>query len=253
MAKVEFAESSSGSLGLSQKVISQIQTDVEQQFFEWASALIGDWKWSSYRTLPGLDAMNDFTTDYTKLLSKAFVVYITSIQSARINLGPKQPCDWRDIESAAFKFVGRFIVGRYHHPWTGHFLSPEAPEFRRIHAAAPWRYTTPEMWERRFEREVRTGSWKQIAVTNAKEKLRLASASATSPTAPIKRRSIQHRRTFITPILEQKGYSIRDWATAASVDLHTANNYLKGKTKPYPNTRKKLADALGVRIEDFPY
>jgi hypothetical protein len=36
------------------------------------------------------------------------------------------------------------------------------------------------------------------------------------------------------------------------VDFHTANDYLKGKTNSYKSTRKKLADALGVPVEELP-
>ena len=50
------------------------------------------------------------------------------------------------------------------------------------------------------------------------------------------------------PILEKKGFSIRGWARKAGVDFHTANDYLKGKSKPYPDTLKSLADALGIEV-----
>ncbi len=60
------------------------------------------------------------------------------------------------------------------------------------------------------------------------------------------------REAFIKPILEKKGLSIRQWAINAKVDFHTADDYLKGKTKPYPDTLKKLADALGVEVAKLP-
>jgi hypothetical protein len=60
------------------------------------------------------------------------------------------------------------------------------------------------------------------------------------------------REQILRPILEKKGFSIHDWATAADVDFHTANNYLKGHSNPYQSTRKKLADALGIAVEDLP-
>jgi hypothetical protein len=60
------------------------------------------------------------------------------------------------------------------------------------------------------------------------------------------------REEILRPILETKGFSVLDWATAADVDFHTANDYLKGKTNPYKSTRKKLADALGVPVEELP-
>lgn len=60
------------------------------------------------------------------------------------------------------------------------------------------------------------------------------------------------REAFINPILEKKGLSVHQWANNAKVDFHTADNYLKGKTKPYPDTLKKLADALGIDIAKLP-
>jgi hypothetical protein len=60
------------------------------------------------------------------------------------------------------------------------------------------------------------------------------------------------REPFLRPILDQKGFSIHDWAKKANVDFHTANDYLTGKTKPHPNTLKKLADALGLKVASLP-
>jgi lambda repressor-like predicted transcriptional regulator len=60
------------------------------------------------------------------------------------------------------------------------------------------------------------------------------------------------REAFLKPILKKTGFSIRAWARKANVDFHTADNYLKGKTKPNPDTLKELADALGVKVEELP-
>jgi hypothetical protein len=60
------------------------------------------------------------------------------------------------------------------------------------------------------------------------------------------------REELLRPILEEKGFSVHDWAKAAKVDFHTADNYLKRKTKPHPNTLKKLADALGIEVAKMP-
>jgi hypothetical protein len=60
------------------------------------------------------------------------------------------------------------------------------------------------------------------------------------------------RQAFVTPRLEKKGWSPLDWANHATVDFHTANDYLNGTTKPYNSTRSKLANALGVDIEKLP-
>lgn len=60
------------------------------------------------------------------------------------------------------------------------------------------------------------------------------------------------REAFIRPILDKKGFTVHGWANQADVDFHTADNYLKGATKPYPDTLRKLADALGVKLEELP-
>jgi len=62
----------------------------------------------------------------------------------------------------------------------------------------------------------------------------------------------QGRESFLKPILHEKGWSVHDWARESKGDFHTANNYLKGKTKPYPATLKKFADALGVEVAKLP-
>ena len=63
-----------------------------------------------------------------------------------------------------------------------------------------------------------------------------------------KARTITNRE----PILKKKGWSLGDWAVNSNVDRHTVDDYLKGQTKSYLSTRKKLADALGVSVEELP-
>ncbi len=97
------------------------------------------------------------------------------------------------------------------------------------------------------------------AIDRAIELRRTVSASLTANAsgnvekqAPSEQQANNTREAFIKPILEKKGLSIRQWAINAKVDFHTADDYLKGKTKPYPDTLKKLADALGVEIGKLP-
>jgi hypothetical protein len=66
------------------------------------------------------------------------------------------------------------------------------------------------------------------------------------------RQAADSRKAFVTPRRIKKGWSIFEWATASNVDFHTADDYLKGRTRPYPSTRKKLAESLGVRPEELP-
>ena len=60
------------------------------------------------------------------------------------------------------------------------------------------------------------------------------------------------RSAFIQPLLEKRGWSILDWATEAEVSHATTQDYLSGKTKPYPSTRLKLAKALGLSVQQLP-
>jgi hypothetical protein len=60
------------------------------------------------------------------------------------------------------------------------------------------------------------------------------------------------RRDFVLPLLEEKGWSVLDWAKNSKVDVHSANGYLKGETRSYRSTRKKLAESLGLKARDLP-
>ncbi len=60
------------------------------------------------------------------------------------------------------------------------------------------------------------------------------------------------RAAFVMPILDSKGWSILDWANECNVDFHTANDFLRDRTKSYRSTRKKLAEGLGVPVESLP-
>jgi transcriptional regulator with XRE-family HTH domain len=75
-----------------------------------------------------------------------------------------------------------------------------------------------------------------------------APVSATEPD----KKPADQRDSFVLPILAKKGWSIHEWAVNAEVDFHTANDYLKGKTRPFRSTRVKLAESLGVTVDDLP-
>jgi transcriptional regulator with XRE-family HTH domain len=57
---------------------------------------------------------------------------------------------------------------------------------------------------------------------------------------------------FVGRILDAKGWSPFELASEARLDHATVIDYLRGKTKPYPSTRLKLAKALGVAVEQLP-
>jgi len=60
------------------------------------------------------------------------------------------------------------------------------------------------------------------------------------------------RKSVIQPLLEKKGWSIGKLAKKANLDPKTAKAYLEGKTDPYVETRKRLADALGLPFKELP-
>ena len=60
------------------------------------------------------------------------------------------------------------------------------------------------------------------------------------------------RQSFVLAILENKGWSIHQLAIEAQLDSHTVSDFLKGKAKPNRSTRKRLADALGIAVNELP-
>jgi hypothetical protein len=78
----------------------------------------------------------------------------------------------------------------------------------------------------------------------------LETGTAVIPTAP--ETATNARELKICPILTRKGWSTLDWAKESKVDPKTAASYLKGKTDPFPYTRKKLAESLGIDVQDLP-
>jgi hypothetical protein len=84
------------------------------------------------------------------------------------------------------------------------------------------------------------------------ESLQLGTSAAVNVKGMKRQAGSRERKTFVMRILDRKGWSILDWANEANLDFHTVNDYLKGKTKPYRSTRKKMAEALGVTVDDLP-
>jgi hypothetical protein len=71
-------------------------------------------------------------------------------------------------------------------------------------------------------------------------------------TDPDKLEIVLTRKASLEPLLAERGFSVHDWAKSANVDFHTANDYLRGKTRPHPSTLKKLAQALGIEVATLP-
>ncbi len=64
--------------------------------------------------------------------------------------------------------------------------------------------------------------------------------------------AMETRRTALDRMLAEKGWSVLEWATNANVTHHTAKDYYDGKRRSYPNTKMKLAKALGIPPDQLP-
>jgi hypothetical protein len=62
----------------------------------------------------------------------------------------------------------------------------------------------------------------------------------------------QLRKAFVQPLLDEKSWSVAEWAEKAKVSRHTANDYLEAKRKTYHSSLKELAKALGVSFHELP-
>ncbi|HEY1804907.1 MAG TPA: hypothetical protein VGG45_10530 [Terracidiphilus sp.] len=60
------------------------------------------------------------------------------------------------------------------------------------------------------------------------------------------------RKAVVEPLLGERGWSSLEWASHSSVSYHTAADYLAGKRSQYRSTRKKLAESLGLSVQQLP-
>jgi len=93
---------------------------------------------------------------------------------------------------------------------------------------------------------------KELAHERELGAIRRGDVATPNPPPLLPAEPLPSRRACVEPILAAKGWSILDWATEAEVSHATAIDYLHGKTKPYPSTRRKLAKALGLTVQQLP-
>jgi lambda repressor-like predicted transcriptional regulator len=94
-------------------------------------------------------------------------------------------------------------------------------------------------------------------VINSKAWLGYLKRLAKLGTAKVSMREVSEGEPAITKeairrILDDKGWSIGDWAAEAKVSYNTAASYMDGKTTCYKSTRAKLAKALGLPVNSLP-
>ncbi len=60
------------------------------------------------------------------------------------------------------------------------------------------------------------------------------------------------RQRVVLPKLAELGMSRSQWASKAGVDPWVVYNYLEGKSKPRPQNRRAMAEAIGLMIQQLP-
>jgi hypothetical protein len=62
----------------------------------------------------------------------------------------------------------------------------------------------------------------------------------------------EHRSAVLKPILADKGYTRSKWAKVAGVDPSVVYDYMSGNSNPNAESRKVLADAIGLAVDKLP-
>jgi hypothetical protein len=135
----------------------------------------------------------------------------------------------------------------------------ELAKIRRESHAIVWTGTSEEL-KRTISRWYSAGWLQADSEENALRKatihfIRPDGSSALTPSPATLPQAIGEnnpRRAFVLPLLEERGWSILDWANEAEVDHATAIDYLDNKTKPFRSSRLKLAKALKIPVEQLP-
>src|SRR3954470_6435182 len=91
--------------------------------------------------------------------------------------------------------------------------------------------------------------WRNMKLSRSQPSTKLGTPSKIMDPVTIKSFS---RKSFVLPLLKEKGWSLSDWAIESKADSHAVNDYLNGKRNPYASTRLKLAQALGVEVKYLP-
>lgn len=75
-------------------------------------------------------------------------------------------------------------------------------------------------------------------------------------TSAIRSSPVTDSKTFfeniVVAFLRDKGWSVDRFAKEAGLDRHTVNDYMNGKTKPFPATKAAIAKTLGIKVSDMP-
>jgi hypothetical protein len=222
---------------LPKDAIHAVEEMVERGFLDRALNLVSDEAWARYKGQvhgPGV-AVVEFASKYTDLLGWAFGEYVELLAKVAVNSQILLP--WSVVEEAAFSFVQRFVKGTYERPWQGGFLmgavfdARKAAAFKSVHDG-PWFRVPPDVWERSFFPEVRSGSWRNRAIEGAKQKIALL-AHTTAPTETNVSREDRRERAGGIPTWDElkSKKSIFQWEAARFLDCtdKTIRNRIRDK------------------------
>jgi ribosome-binding protein aMBF1 (putative translation factor) len=107
-----------------------------------------------------------------------------------------------------------------------------------------------DQFNRAVRPEVMSGSWHSEYLNRVPKLADAATRPAQENEEPEARGA--RRRAAVEPGLKSKRWTQARWATMAGVDSSVVYDYLKGESKPTPESRKALAEALGVKEPDLP-
>jgi DNA-binding NarL/FixJ family response regulator len=91
--------------------------------------------------------------------------------------------------------------------------------------------------------------WRSQRIRIHPASMRTAKQTQPAPTTETKPLTVE----VLDQLLKAKGWAKNFWATQAEVDFNTIKNYMNRKTKKLnPSSRKKMADAIGIPLEQLP-
>jgi hypothetical protein len=76
--------------------------------------------------------------------------------------------------------------------------------------------------------------------------------TTTEPAEPEQVKTAEDRESFISPLLKEKGWSTLKFAQHAGLSFKTIRDYRRGTKNPNAETRKAMADALKIKVQDLP-
>jgi lambda repressor-like predicted transcriptional regulator len=132
--------------------------------------------------------------------------------------------------------------GRMPREWQWKNLEPRLSELLR---------DAEDIW---YDRELVPKGWEGfLGQPEPGTDKRPATAAPSPPEDPeaLRQRLAKARKAFVEPILRQKGWSLLDFSGKAIVDYKTITHFLEGG-KSYNDTRLKIANALGISVDQLP-